>query len=134
MSTRKSFDFIRNRSSRKLTGQRVRPGGRMLDWEALEDRTMLSTIIWTNKGVTSGPNSDNFNQVFGNLATQARNVIAADIADWQRVISNFNPKFERAKTGISTRGNGLRRIRFPVSGYISINFSAAACNGSASVS
>ncbi len=45
-----------------------------------------------------------------------------------------NPKFERAKTGISTRGNGLRRIRFPVSGYISINFSAAACNGSASVS
>ncbi len=58
--------------------------------EPLEPRRLLSTIVWTNRGVTSGANNDHFNDVFGGLANQARAVIDADITYWERVIQNFN--------------------------------------------
>jgi len=57
--------------------------------EALERRLLLSTITWTNIGSTSN-DTDGFTRVFGNLDNQARGVINADIAYWQRTISNFN--------------------------------------------
>ena len=44
-----------------------------------------------------------------------------------------SPKFQRGRMGISIVINDLRRMPFPVSGYILINRSASACNASASV-
>jgi hypothetical protein len=64
---------------------RVRP-----QLEPLEDRTVLSTILWANRGVTSGPNDDRFNEVFGSRAEQARNDVAAALRAWQDLISDFH--------------------------------------------
>ena len=58
--------------------------------EPLEIRRLLSTITWVNRGSAGGTDSDNFNAVFGTLATQARTVIDADISYWERVVANFN--------------------------------------------
>jgi hypothetical protein len=62
--------------------------------EALEDRTLPSTILWTNRG-SAGNDSDGFNAVFasdGNLARAdlARQDVDAAIANWQATIASFN--------------------------------------------
>jgi hypothetical protein len=57
--------------------------------EVLEDRTVPSTILWTNRGSYLS-DSDHFNAVFGSRATAARAVVDAAIAAWQNVIANFN--------------------------------------------
>jgi hypothetical protein len=57
--------------------------------EALEPRRLLSAIVWSNRGSTAN-DTDGFNRVFGGLANQARAVIDADLAAWQRVIASFN--------------------------------------------
>ena len=67
----------------------LRPGARYF-CEPLEIRRLLSTITWVNRGSAGGTDSDNFNAVFGTLATQARTVIDADISYWERVVANFN--------------------------------------------
>src|SRR5262249_7599876 len=79
---------------------RSRPSGRPFkrppkfsrrpELEGLEDRTLLSSIVWDNRGVTSGPNNDRFNDVFGGNANLARNVVDAVLLDWQNIITNFN--------------------------------------------
>jgi len=58
--------------------------------ESLEDRTAPSVITWTNRGVTSGPNDDDFNEVFGAGAGLARSVVDAAINEWSSVITNLN--------------------------------------------
>jgi hypothetical protein len=59
--------------------------------ESLEQRQLLSTIVWANRGVLSGPNSDRVNDVFGPIyAGQVRPLIDAVLQSWSRVISNFN--------------------------------------------
>ncbi len=57
--------------------------------ETLEDRTALSTILWTNRG-NAFSDTDNFNAVFGGNAGAARSVVDAAIQAWQNVIVNFN--------------------------------------------
>ena len=57
--------------------------------ERLEARRLLATIAWSNRG-TATSDSDGFGGVFGNQAELARNVVAAAIASWERVIVNFN--------------------------------------------
>ena len=81
---------------RKLTRRSRRPHStrnynrRRIDLEKLEDRTTPSIITWTNRGVTSGPNDDYFNEVFGAQAGLARSVIDAAINEWSKVITNLN--------------------------------------------
>jgi hypothetical protein len=61
------------------------------EFERLEDRTLLSTIKWVNRGSSTPANdSDKFNQVFGANADTARAVVDAAIRSWQNVIVNFN--------------------------------------------
>src|SRR5262245_9992542 len=54
--------------------------------ELLEDRTLLSTIVWVNRG----GDLDGFDQVFGNQANIARADVDAALQAWQNVITNFN--------------------------------------------
>src|SRR5262245_43100578 len=58
--------------------------------ESLEGRRLLSTINWTNRGVTSGANDDRFDDVFGSSAETARQVIDGAIDYWERSITDFN--------------------------------------------
>jgi hypothetical protein len=73
---------------RRAQGKKRPP--RRLGLERLEDRTVPSTIIWTNRGESSGGASDNFDAVFGAQANTARQVVDTAINEWQTVISNFN--------------------------------------------
>jgi hypothetical protein len=101
--------------------------------EPLERRTLLSTIVWTNRG-TAQNDSDNFNSCFGVNAALARSVIDAAIQTFQRVIVNFNYSnnsntynlnvsmdgsgtgFGGAASGISYDGSGK-----PVSGTVELS-------------
>ncbi|MGH7176683.1 MAG: hypothetical protein ACREJC_04820, partial [Tepidisphaeraceae bacterium] len=49
-----------------------------------------ASIVWTNRGITSGTDNDLFNDVFGANAGLARSVMDAAIFSWQRVVSSFN--------------------------------------------
>src|SRR5688572_24136826 len=70
--------------------------------EPLEDRTLLSTILWENRGVTSGIDNDGFNTVFGANAELARRVVDAALSDWQEAITSFNHSGPFALTGTIT--------------------------------
>ncbi len=57
--------------------------------EDLEDRNLLSTIVWTNRG-NAASDTDGFNAVFGANADTARAVVDAAILDWEGIIQSFN--------------------------------------------
>lgn len=57
--------------------------------EGLEHRVLLSDIEWTNRG-SAGDDSDDFAAEYGLSATLARTIVDRAIADWERVIANFN--------------------------------------------
>ena len=61
--------------------------------ESLEERNLLSNIIWANRGGTL--DTDGFNGVFGSgaPATAARNVVDAAISLWEDIITDFNQPF-----------------------------------------
>src|SRR5262245_12051701 len=67
--------------------------------ERLEDRTVPSTILWTNRGSfdplgmpSTDPlyDKDGFNAVFGPNANLARQDVDAAIRAWENVIVSFN--------------------------------------------
>src|SRR5262249_4868626 len=60
-----------------------------LSVDHLEDRTLPSTIAWTNKG-NAANDTDGFNRIFGQNADVARGVVQAAIDSWRSVITNFN--------------------------------------------
>jgi hypothetical protein len=70
----------RARAMRTGHARRFRPS-----IEALEDRRLLSTIHWHNRGV-----DDRFDDVFGSQAELARRVVDAAIDAWERVIDDFH--------------------------------------------
>jgi hypothetical protein len=66
--------------------RRRRPPSACLSLQPLEDRTVPSTITWTNRGQSS----DHFDDVFGANAPVARSVVDTAIKEWSDVIANFN--------------------------------------------
>src|SRR5207244_3266140 len=62
---------------------------RRLEVEVLEERALLSTIQWTNRGSAMN-DSDRFNAVFGANADVARADVDAALRAWQNVITSFN--------------------------------------------
>jgi hypothetical protein len=69
--------------TRLLRRHRPRRGGRQrLRLEVLEQRTTPDAITWTNRGITSGPNNDYFNDTFGANANLARSVVGAAVDLW----------------------------------------------------
>ena len=69
---------------RLTRGQRAR-----LNLESLENRTLPSTIVWTNRG-SAYSDTDSFNAVFGGNASLARAVVDSALLAWQNVIASFN--------------------------------------------
>src|SRR5262249_49881476 len=72
------------RRPRSCHGRLLRPA-----CEPLEDRTVPSTILWTNRG-SAAADTDGFNAVYGTRADAARAVADAAVRAWQNVIANFN--------------------------------------------
>jgi hypothetical protein len=68
----------------------LHPGQRSLRFESLEDRRLLSTITWSNRGSGPGDNSDGFVTLFAGNAGLARQIVDRAIDDWEAVIQNFN--------------------------------------------
>jgi hypothetical protein len=60
-----------------------------LHLEALEARTLLSNIVWTNEG-NSNNDSDLFNATYGANAAVARSIVETAINRWATIIQNFN--------------------------------------------
>ncbi len=73
--------FLTRQSSRRP--QPPGPRGMRRGLEVLEDRRMLSSIVWDNFL------SDNF-EVYGADAGRARGITIRAITDWARVIDDFN--------------------------------------------
>ncbi len=71
----------------KRHNHRIQKG--VLEVETLENREMLSTIVWTNRG-GAGNDSDLFGAAFGANAPAARLVVDAALDNWERVIPSFN--------------------------------------------
>ena len=93
MSIQKFFKSVISSSSARGASGRSRCRSRRPRWslhsavlEALEDRTLLSTITWVTK---SGSDSG-FGAVFGPNADRAKIVVRAALNAWQNVIQNFN--------------------------------------------
>ena len=61
-------------------------------FEDLEGRALLANIIWANQGDTAqNPyDADTFDHYYGANAPLARSIVLQAIADWDRVIVNFN--------------------------------------------
>lgn len=84
--------------------------------ETLEDRQLLSTIVWTNRG-SANSDTDGFNANLGANAALARTLVDAAIDDWEAVIQNFN------YANVGTPGNA------PFANQFTLTLSAAQING-----
>jgi hypothetical protein len=73
----------------KRPSQRKQTTFRMLSLEALEARTLLSNIVWTNEG-NANNDSDLFNATYGANAVVARSIVDTAISRWATIIQNFN--------------------------------------------
>src|SRR3954464_15425922 len=79
-------------------GRQKRPGA-----ERLEERALMSTIVWDNSGGPGQSDRDGFTAAFGPNAPLARAIVRQAIHDWEQVIVNFNythvgePRYARAK-------------------------------------
>src|SRR5690242_15593046 len=76
--------------------------------ENLEDRQLLSTIVWMNRGSATS-DTDSFNARFGNNAAQARAIVDQAINAWEAVIDNFN------YANVGTAGNAAVANTFSLS-------------------
>lgn len=117
--------FIETRRSRTRAGASIRwfrP--RLLN---LEDRTVPSTITWTNRGQAS----DRFDSTFGANANLARGVIDATLTSWTRVLTSFNQpgggnninvtiSMSSSGTGFGAGTSVSLSNGFPVAGTITI--------------
>ncbi|MCO6455897.1 MAG: hypothetical protein J5I93_11420 [Pirellulaceae bacterium] len=61
-----------------------------LVFESLEQRLVLSSIVWTTRGGPVVGDTDNFTATFGANDQLARSIVDRAIDDWERVIQNFN--------------------------------------------
>src|SRR5262245_9818666 len=74
------------RTTRKALARR-QGRSRSLELERLEDRTLLSRIIWDNEGGILGrKDPDRFEQYFCANAATARAIVRQAIRDWEQVI------------------------------------------------
>jgi hypothetical protein len=103
-SRRRPYVFSYEQTSRR--GLRAR-----LQGEQLEDRTLPSTIVWTNRGSDTS-DTDHFNAVFGANADTARAVIDAALRDWENIVVAFdyadgsNTMSLAIAMNLTTPGNG----------------------------
>ena len=65
-----SLSARRPRRPTKVAGRTAVSYARRLGFEPLESRRMLSVINWTNRSISSGPNDNRLDEVFGTLANQ----------------------------------------------------------------
>ena len=85
--------FARGSGKSRLGAGPVRRhlSSRSLNVECLEDRRLLSIILWTNRGVNGGADTDNFAATYGAAtAPVARAIVDRAIDDWEAVIADFN--------------------------------------------
>ena len=75
---------MRNSPWRRGTGSKA--AGFRPRVDALEDRSVPSNLVWTNRGQAD----DRFVAVFGDRAEAARRVVDYCLASWGRVIVNLN--------------------------------------------
>ncbi|MFO0867988.1 MAG: dockerin type I domain-containing protein [Pirellulales bacterium] len=81
-------------SSRRAQAKKSRQDRKsFLSMESLEERLVLSTIIWGNRGDNVGVDSDAFTATYGANAPQARAIVDRAIDDWETVINDFNYPF-----------------------------------------
>jgi Ca2+-binding RTX toxin-like protein len=57
--------------------------------ERLESRTLLSTIVWSNRGTLSD-DSDRFAREYGADAESARRIVDRVLADWATIVEDFH--------------------------------------------
>ena len=118
-----------NHRIRRSSSQSSQPVQNRL--EALEDRTLLSTITWTNRGNT-GNDTDLFNDTFGVNANAARAVVDGVIQQWEDIIVDWNrPTFgnnidvvinmSAGGTGFGgSAGTGFDGNGYPISGGVTL--------------
>jgi Ca2+-binding RTX toxin-like protein len=84
-------DRERRRRDRARDARRAGRRRQTLRLEGLEDRRLLSTIEWLNRG-QPGLDLDDFVAVYGSVAAaeHARQLVDQAILAWQNVITNFN--------------------------------------------
>ncbi len=91
----------RKRFRTRFQGERILHQKMFL--EQLEERNLLSTIVWTNRG----DGMDQFDSTFGANDDLARAVVDAALDDWEQLITNFQqqvlvllpiPHFENPNT------------------------------------
>ena len=140
MSIQNLFKSLISTSTRPVASRQPRSKSRMPRrsayhpvLETLEDRTLLSTIVWTNRG-SAVNDSDGFNGVFGGNAALARNVVDYSLLSWQSVITSFNysdPKLNdtyRMTVNMQTSGVSLGASAGPTK-----NLGGKPTEGSASI-
>jgi hypothetical protein len=84
--------FFRRHKIESTTKRRprgVRGQSRQASFESLEPRNLLA-VVWLNEG-NAANDSDSFKNFYGtSLAPLARSIVDRAVADWNRVITNFN--------------------------------------------
>ncbi len=83
------WSFLRQARQSSTRPSRSRERRAHLSIEDLEDRSVPSAIVWTNRGGAVS-DTDSFNAVFGANADTARAVVDAAILDWEGIIQSFN--------------------------------------------
>lgn len=103
--------------------------------EALEDRTLLSTILWANRDYI-GEGDNGFVGFFGANAERAKGVVDAALHAWETVIQRFNfletlPVYISmgSSSGFGASASEKTYLGNPVQGTITINQGGAGPNG-----
>lgn len=74
-----------------------------------------ASIVWVNRGVTTGTNNDRFNDIFGASAEAARRVVDQALIDAARMVGSFNyatPASYNLTLSMGSAGSGFGAVAF----------------------